>query len=79
MVVDWGFGEGQLAAAEVGSPQGAVISQLLANIYLLYVLDLWVEWCRGRCTRGDVIILRYCDDLILGFQYPREVNYFLDV
>jgi len=67
----------QLRTTEVGSPQGAVISPLLANVYLHYVLDLWVEWWRSRYARGDVIIVRYCDDFILGFQYRREAELFL--
>jgi hypothetical protein len=55
----------------VGTPQGAVISPLLANIYLHYVLDLWVnQWCKG--AHGDVIIIRYADDWITGFQYQNE-------
>jgi group II intron reverse transcriptase/maturase len=69
---------GQLSATEVGSPQGAVISPLLANIYLHYVLDLWVEWWRTRYARGDVIIVRYCDDFILGFQSRQEAELFLE-
>lgn len=68
---------GQLSPTEVGSPQGAVVSPLLANIYLHYVLDLWIEWWRRRYARGDVIIVRYCDDFILGFQYRREAELFL--
>ena len=55
-----------------GTPQGAVISPLLANVYLHYALDLWVqEWRRHRCS-GDAIIVRYADDFVLGFQHRLE-------
>ena len=63
---------------EEGTPQGGSISPLLANIYLHYVLDLWVDWWRRRYARGDVIIVRYCDDFILGFQYRREAERFVE-
>ena len=49
-----------------GAPQGASASPLLANVYLHYVLDLWAEWWRQRHARGDVIIVRFADDLIVG-------------
>lgn len=60
--------DGQWSKTEVGTPQGAVISPLLANIYLHYVLDLWVHWWRSRQGQGEVYIVRYCDDFVLGFQ-----------
>ena len=59
-----------------GTPQGAVISPLLANIYLHYVYDLWVEQWRRRAN-GDVIVVRYADDTIVGFQYPKDAERFL--
>ncbi len=63
--------DGQWSKTKVGTPQGAVISPLLANIYLHYVLDLWVDhWRKG--AHGDVIIIRYADDWITGFQYRNE-------
>jgi group II intron reverse transcriptase/maturase len=62
----------------VGTPQGAVISPLLANVYLHYVLDLWAQQWRGRCARGDVIIVRYADDFVLGFQHRWEAERFLN-
>ena len=54
--------EGEWSATTVGTPQGAVISPLLANVCLHYVLDLWVEWWRKHRCRGDVVIVRYADD-----------------
>jgi group II intron reverse transcriptase/maturase len=59
---------GAWAESSEGTPQGASISPLLANIFLHYVLDLWVQQWRQRQTRGDVIITRYADDFIVGFQ-----------
>jgi RNA-directed DNA polymerase len=53
----------------VGTPQGAVISPLLANVYLHYVYDLWVQQWRNRHARGEMIVVRYADDTIGGFQF----------
>jgi len=70
--------EGQWSETKVGTPQGAVISPLLANIYLHYVLDQWtVEW-RGEFALGDVIIVRYADDFVLGFENRKEAERFLE-
>lgn len=70
--------EGQWSETRVGTPQGAVISPLLANIYLHYVLDQWtVEW-RGKFAFGEVIIVRYADDFVLGFQNRKEAERFLE-
>ena len=55
-----------------GTPQGAVLSPLLANIYLHYVLDLWVNQWRGKHARGEVYMIRYADDFVLGFQYQSD-------
>jgi group II intron reverse transcriptase/maturase len=63
--------------AELGSPQGAVISPLLANIYMHYVLDLWVRQWRGRYARGECHIVRYADDCVLGFQYNSDGRQFM--
>ena len=52
----------QWTETEMGTPQGAVISPLLANIYLHYVFDLWVEVWRRKCAQGDMIVVRYADD-----------------
>src|SRR3989454_4554496 len=70
--------EGQWSETEMGTPQGAVISPLLANIYLHYVFDLWVEVWRKKCAQGDVIVVRYADDSVLGFQHQAEADRFLE-
>ena len=70
--------DGQWSKTEVGTPQGAVISPLLANIYLHYVLDLWVHRWRSRHARGEVYCIRYCDDFVLGFQDRNEAKRFLN-
>jgi hypothetical protein len=61
-----------------GTGQGSVASPLLANIYLHYVFDLWAERWRRREATGDMIIVRYADDLVLGFQYESDARRFLD-
>lgn len=63
--------DGHWSATTEGTPQGATISPLLANVYLHYVLDLWVQQWRKR-ARGDVIIVRYADDFVVGFQYEDD-------
>jgi RNA-directed DNA polymerase len=68
--------DGQWSKTVVGTPQGAVISPILANIYLHYVLDLWVN-SRRKGASGDVIIVRYADDFVIGFQYRKEAERFL--
>lgn len=60
-----------------GSPQGAVISPLLSNIYLHYVYDLWIQAWRKRHATGDMIVVRYADDTIVGFQSSSDANRFL--
>jgi RNA-directed DNA polymerase len=61
-----------------GTGQGSVISPLLANIYLHYALDLWAVRWRRRVATGDMIIVRYADDFIVGFQHERDARRFLD-
>jgi group II intron reverse transcriptase/maturase len=68
--------EGEWKASEEGTPQGATISPLLANIYLHYVFDLWMEQWRKRHARGEVIVVRYADDFIIGFQDQRDAQRF---
>ena len=62
----------------VGTPQGAVISPLLANIYLHYVLDLWANQWRQKYARGECYIVRYADDTVLGFQHRSDGERFND-
>jgi group II intron reverse transcriptase/maturase len=70
--------DGAVTVSDRGTGQGAVISPLLANIYLHYVLDLWAERWRRREATGDMIIVRYADDFIVGFQHEAEARRFLD-
>jgi group II intron reverse transcriptase/maturase len=69
--------DGKWFETKEGTPQGAVISPLLANLYLHYVLDLWVEAWRKKVARGEVIAVRYADDGVLGFQYREDAEKFL--
>jgi RNA-directed DNA polymerase len=64
--------DGKWSATEEGTPQGATISPLLANVYLHYVLDLWVQHWRKRVARGEVIVVRYADDFVMGFQHEDD-------
>ena len=59
---------------KVGTPQGAVISPLLANVYLHYVFDLWIDWWRAKRCRGDVVVVRYADDFVIGFEDREEAE-----
>jgi RNA-directed DNA polymerase len=68
--------QGQWTESKEGTPQGATVSPLLANIYLHYVLDLWVQQWRKRQARGEVIIVRYADDFIVGFQHRDDAERF---
>jgi len=68
---------GEWTESDKGSPQGASVSPLLANVYLHYVLDLWADWWRRRHARGDVIIVRWADDFIVGFEYQDDAERFL--
>ena len=61
--------DGEWSRTNAGTPQGATVSPLLANVYLHYVLDLWVQQWRKRVARGEVIIVRYADDFVMGFQH----------
>jgi RNA-directed DNA polymerase len=69
--------DGQWRPQEEGTPQGGSASPLLANLYLHYVFDLWAAQWRRRHARGDVIIVRYCDDFLVGFQHKDSAEQFL--
>lgn len=66
--------DGKWSKTVVGTPQGAVISSLLANIFLHYTLDLWVKQWQSRHARGEVHIVRYSDDFVMGFQYRSDAR-----
>jgi RNA-directed DNA polymerase len=69
--------DGKWSGSERGTAQGASASPLLANVYLHYVFDLWAHQWRRRHASGDVIIVRYADDYIVGFQHQRDAQRFL--
>src|SRR5579862_717897 len=69
--------DGETTATLAGTPQGAVISPLLANVYLHYVFDLWAQQWRRRHAQGNVIIVRYADDIVVGFEHEAEAVRFL--
>jgi len=68
--------DGKWTATEEGTPQGATVSPLLANIFLHYVYDLWVQSWRKKHARGDVIVTRYADDTVVGFQHREDAEKF---
>ena len=68
--------DGRLAQSELGTVQGGSISPLLANIYLHYAFDLWVKQWRDRHARGEVIVVRYADDWVAGFQFRDDAQSF---
>jgi RNA-directed DNA polymerase len=70
--------EGKWSETKTGTPQGSVISPTLANIYLHYVFDLWVDVWRTKCAQGDVVVVRYAYDTVLGFQHQAEADRFLE-
>jgi RNA-directed DNA polymerase len=70
--------DGQWTETKEGSPQGAVISPVLANLYLHYVLDVWVKAWRKKVAQGEVILVRYADDAVLGFEQREEAERFLE-
>jgi group II intron reverse transcriptase/maturase len=69
--------EGKRIWSKLGTPQGGNVSPLLANIYLHYVFDLWAHQWRRKHAKGDVTIVRYADDFIVGFQHQGEAEQFL--
>src|ERR1700688_2538196 len=70
--------DGVVTASDTGTGQGSVISPLLANIYMFYAFDLWAERWRRREATGDMIIVRYADDLVVGFEHEADARRFLD-
>jgi len=66
--------DGNWSKSLKGSPQGSVISPLLSNVYLHYVFDLWIEWWRKEHCRRDVIVVRYADDFVIGFESHSEAT-----
>jgi RNA-directed DNA polymerase len=70
--------DGAVTVSETGTGQGSVISPLLANIYLHYVIDLWAKRWRRREATGDMIIVRYADDIVVGFEHEADAHRFLD-
>jgi RNA-directed DNA polymerase len=70
--------DGVVAVSDRGTGQGSVISPLLANVYLHYALDLWAARWRRRVATGDMIIVRYADDFIVGFQHESDAQRFLN-
>ena len=70
--------DGEWSVSETGTPQGAVASPLLANIYLHYVFDLWALQWRRREATGNVIFVRYADDIVAGFEHEADARRFWD-
>ena len=66
--------EGELRESERGTPQGGIISPLLANIYLHYALDLWVRKWRKKHARGALYFVRYADDFVMAFRYEEDAR-----
>src|SRR5205814_492646 len=70
--------EGQWSEPQTGTPQGSVVSPLLANVYLHYSFDLWVNVWRQKWAQGEMIVIRYADDTIAGVQYQTDADRFLE-
>jgi RNA-directed DNA polymerase len=68
--------DGAWTASDEGTPQGATVSPLLANVYLHYVFDLWAHQWRRRKARGDVVITRFADDVVVGFEHRDDAERF---
>lgn len=69
--------DGERHRTESGTPQGGSVSPFLANVYLHYVFDLWIQSWRRSKAKGDVVVVRWADDFIVGFQYEWEAKHFL--
>jgi hypothetical protein len=70
--------DGVVTVSEKGTGQGSVISPLLANVYLHYVFDLWAERWRRHEATGDMILMRYADDIVVGFEHEADARRFWD-
>jgi RNA-directed DNA polymerase len=70
--------DGRRFETEEGTPQGSVISPILANLYLHYVLDVWVQAWRKKVAGGEMIVVRYADDAVLGFENREDAERFLE-
>ena len=70
--------DGEVRVSEEGTGQGSVISPLLANVYLHYTFDLWAERWRRREATGDMVFVRYADDIVVGFQHEGDARRFWD-
>ena len=70
--------DGNWSVSEMGTPQGAVASPLLANVYLHYVFDLWAQQWRRREATGNVVVVRYADDIVAGFEHEADARRFWD-
>jgi RNA-directed DNA polymerase len=70
--------DGIVSVSETGTGQGSVISPLLANVYLHYTFDLWAERWRRREATGDMIIVRFADDIVVGFEHESDARGFWD-
>jgi RNA-directed DNA polymerase len=70
--------DGVVSVSDKGTGQGSVISPLLANVYLHYAFDLWAERWRRREATGDMIMVRYADDLVIGFEHESDARHFWD-
>ncbi len=68
--------DGNWSVSEVGTPQGAVVSPLLANVYLHYAFDLWAQQWRRREATGNVVVVRYADDIVVGFEHDTDARRF---
>src|SRR5215813_15253062 len=70
--------DGVITVGEIGTGQGSVISPLLANIYMHYVFDLWANRWRQHEAQGDMVIVRYADDFVVGFEHEADAHRFWD-
>ncbi|WP_270474556.1 reverse transcriptase domain-containing protein, partial [Holdemanella porci] len=66
--------EGKYEDTSIGTPQGGLISPILANVYLHYVLDLWFEKCIKKQLHGEAYLVRFADDFLIMFQYERDAQ-----